>query len=766
MNQNQKFTEQISNPENSKKRVPFWYQLRWNLILFFVLLAVVPVIIAVIISIVQVNIQAREQVRRQLESIAELKRGQITRWLEDSQATLDLFLADPTRKNRIIALGVSSSPETVTQDSLNELMSSAVKAQPLFDELFLYNAKGEVLAASNPTEIGKVVTAQPFFVNSLAENYIQPPYYAVGSAELSMLITRPLINPRGQVIGVLAGRLDLSTLGQIMQDLTGLTETNSGETYLVSLENNYLVTPSRFENEGYSLTQAYHSLGIDQVLKGVNGSDIYENYQRPSVLVIGAYRWIPELQIGLVAEVAEAEALATFERARNSSMAVALMAAVVAAGVGLYSAGRISKPITNLTQVATRIAAGDLNQQVDSSQRNEIGLLAVAFNSMTLQLQQLISSLEERVAARTRRLEIAANLGEHLSAILKVEQLLTEVVNQVKDNFDYYHTHIYLFDDKQERLIVVEGTGIAGAEMKAKKHSIYLNAPTSLVARAARTGEIVRVDNVREVRDWLPNPLLPDTYSEMAVPVILEEKVVGVLDVQQDKVAGLDEGDASLLRTLANQIAIAIRNARQFTEVETALEEARALQRRYLVESWDKSQATRKNVGRVQFSLGESTTLDEAITANAQQQALSHKKPALVTLNGQPDGQGSYQALVAPIMLRDVAIGNMQLHEIDPDRIWSEGELALINAVVEQVAQAAETLRLLNETQERASREELVSQISNKIRRASDMESLLKVAVSELSRVLNPARTFVHVGPEAMLEIQPSVSNSKENGDA
>ena len=104
--------------------------------------------------------------------------------------------------------------------------------------------------------------------------------------------------------------------------------------------------------------------------------------------------------------------------------------------------------------------------------------------------------------------------------------------------------------DPVENLVVAAGTGEAGAEMKAKGHSIRLDARTSLVARAARSGEIVRVDDVREAEDWLPNPLLPHTCSEMAVPIILEGGVVGVLDVQEDKIVGLDEGDANLLRSL------------------------------------------------------------------------------------------------------------------------------------------------------------------------------------------------------------------------
>jgi GAF domain-containing protein len=109
--------------------------------------------------------------------------------------------------------------------------------------------------------------------------------------------------------------------------------------------------------------------------------------------------------------------------------------------------------------------------------------------------------------------------------------------------------------------------------------------------------------------------------------------------------------------------------------------------------------------------------------------------------------------LVAPITLGGTTIGDLQLHGVDPGKEWSESELALIRAVVDQVAQTAENLRLLDETQERASREQLVGQISDRLRRAPDVETLMKVAVSELSRVLDPARTFVRLGPDVKLDL-------------
>ena len=206
----------------------------------------------------------------------------------------------------------------------------------------------------------------------------------------------------------------------------------------------------------------------------------------------------------------------------------------------------LSKPIDNMTEAAGAISRGNYDVSLPPAASKELSVLSVTFEQMAGQLQNLIETLEAQVAARTQRLEIVAQLNEQLNVLLDVEQVVARVVNQIQENFGYYHAHIYLIDDAQENLVVTSGTGKAGAEMKARRHSIPVNAPTSLVARAARTGDIVTVDNVRESDGWLPNPLLPDTKSEMAVPIILEGQVVGVLNVQEDRMAGLDEGDASL----------------------------------------------------------------------------------------------------------------------------------------------------------------------------------------------------------------------------
>jgi len=185
-------------------------------------------------------------------------------------------------------------------------------------------------------------------------------------------------------------------------------------------------------------------------------------------------------------------------------------------------------------------------------------------NFMTRQLRETFDSLEKQ----TQQLETIVEINHRLTSKLHINELGRSIVNRIQTEFDFYHTNIYLLDKTGENLLLFEGPGAAGAEMKANNFGIPFNAEKSLVARAARTGKVVVVDDVQTASDWLPNPLLPATRSEMAVPIIANNRVVGVLDVQEDEVAGFDEGDAKLMQSLANQVAVALTNANLFEQLE------------------------------------------------------------------------------------------------------------------------------------------------------------------------------------------------------
>jgi anti-anti-sigma regulatory factor/HAMP domain-containing protein len=388
--------------------LPRWGQLRWRLVLYFVFLATIPLLGAVSFALIQMRAQSERQVISQLESVVELKRHHIDNWLDANALLINSFLSVSNRHDRLAAFAASASPDTAERAAIGaelrelSLVHSDTGDSP-FHMFFIYNRAGNVLAASDAAQIGKVVTSQPYFAGSLETATVQPPYYAVGSNSLSMVVTHPLRDERGETVGVLAGQVNLDELGKIMLVRTGLGE--SGQTYLVSLENNYLLTPSRWPD--YPLNRTYHSEGIDQALAGQQGAGVYNDYRTPPVAVIGAYRWIPELNAALLAEIEEGEAQALFAQTARLSMALAALAAVVGALIGLFVATRVARPITRLAQVATQITHGALEKRVMIARKDEVGLLAAAFNRMTDRLSQTLAGLEQRVAERTADLERA-----------------------------------------------------------------------------------------------------------------------------------------------------------------------------------------------------------------------------------------------------------------------------------------------------------------------------------------------------------------------
>ena len=677
------------NAEDPELSLPFWRQLRSTLTLSFVFLVVLSVIVVLVVALTQMNLQTQKQAKHQLESIAELKHNEIVRWLEDSQAVLELFLATPNQRAALIALA-DAGMTGVERNSLNSLFEQTAKAHPFFEEIFLYDIHGHILGSSDPIQIGKLVTTQPYFRNSLVRNYIQSPYYRTDKDTLTMVVTHPLIDQgRGQTVGVLVGRLDLSTLEQIMTQRSGLGE--SGETYLVSIENNNFLTPSHFS--GYPLAHAYHSEAIDQVLAGEDGSAMYEDYRNPPVTVFGAYRWIPELQAGLVAKIDRAEALAAFSQALSLSIIVTIMTILLAGVVGFYRVSRISEPIMGVTRAVTRVTVGDINQRVEIPERNEIGLLAHAFNTMTQHLRNLIDSLEVRIHERTHALEISADISSQMAAILDLEELLKYLVNRIQKEFDFYHTHIYLIEEDSEDLVMVEGFGEVGRKLKEQGHR--LPAGQGIVGTVASTNEPFRSNNVADVLNFVQNPLLPNTRSELAVPLRKGDRVLGVLDIQSEQVNRFAPSDLSLMQAIANQIAIAIDNARLLTQTQIAFEEVEYLNQRLTGEVWEKISQEYLTTG-YHYNHGVSVpiTPDRAVWLPPMTQAVTTRQ---VIKQIQPgNGEGPKAELAIPLILRGQVIGALGIKREEASA-WSEDEVLAVEAVANQIALALENARLSEE---------------------------------------------------------------------
>ncbi len=250
-----------------------------------------------------------------------------------------------------------------------------------------------------------------------------------------------------------------------------------------------------------------------------------------------------------------------------------------------YVARQIAQPIRKITEVAQMVTSGDLDVVADVKSADETGVLANAFNQMTAQLRDFIGTLESRVAERTRNLQLAAEVGRTVSQVRSLDVMLTDAAELIRKQFNLYYVQVYLTDSSQSNLILQAGTGKAGEQLLERAHSLSINI-NSINGRAAAEKKSVVISDTTASATFKPNPLLPDTRSEMAVPLMVGDKVVGVLDMQSEKAGSLSQENLAAFEALAGQLAIAIQNANLLEEARQARAEVEAQARRLSRSNW------------------------------------------------------------------------------------------------------------------------------------------------------------------------------------
>jgi len=440
-------------------------------------------------------------------------------------------------------------------------------------------------------------------------------------------------------------------------------------------------------------------------------------------------------------------------------MFIALLVVGTATGAIIVIVRSIAQPVERLTEAATRLAAGHLEERVRVERVDEFGRLAAAFNEMSDQLQVHYNQLEQNVAERTRGLQAAAEVSHAITAMLDPDELLDQVVNLARERFGLYYVGLFLIDKEQEFAILRAGTGAAGLHMLEQGHKLGVGSESMI-------GQCVILDEPRIALDVgdeavrFANPHLPDTRSELALPLRARGQVIGAMTVQSVEEAAFDETNIAVLQTMSDQVAVALDNARLFSESQTALREIQDMQHRYLGQVWAEYLQTTQTTG-YETEHAALPPLGDTILPQVQQ-AVARK--SAVTLQKHPHIPASpHSALVTPIALRGAVIGALGIHDDDETRQWSEEEITLIDAIAERMALAAENLRLLDETQRRAAHEQLVGRISSRVRSSLDPDTILKTTVQELGRALGTRLATIEItGPGGNGGDSPTSPTSKE----
>jgi len=457
----------------------------------------------------------------------------------------------------------------------NSLTSELLKYQAKFPEnveVFLTDLPGVSIATTDRTS-DYLQSDEAWWQDAYKNGqYIGQPEFDASSKTLAINMAVAVRDRNSnRIVGILRTTVNINSLGNVLS--TGLFG-KTGETFI------YL--PDGQEIKLVLNDAGKHDLAVEKANNDINTlTKSADKFQVTSIDNAPSLASLASVSVpdgngnaGLVKSLGwyvvthqdQSEALAPVTKQTRNNLILVVVIVVLADLAALGLAQFLSGPIVRLTAVAERISAGDNTAQAKVETRDEIGILAITFNRMTSQLQETLQGLEQRVAARTKDLAIVAEVGTATATILESKRLLQEVVDLTKERFNLYHSHIYLLDEEGKNLVLTAGAGEPGRIMVSEGRSIPLDREQSLVARAARERKGVTVNDVTQAPDFLPNPLLPDTRSELAVPMIVGGNVIGVFDIQSEQAGRFTDSDVNIQTTLAAQLATSIQNVRSFEQ--------------------------------------------------------------------------------------------------------------------------------------------------------------------------------------------------------
>jgi len=711
--------------------------IRARLLVAFVVVLFVPAGTILPAQVIAGFQAGRQRAIDQLESVATLKEVAIETWLATLQIDLAAVLAEERAFQHTLGLLVESPDPELQRDAYNALQRrflQTVEQTQRFEELLLINPRGQVVLSTDSEQEGRSYFGFTFFQRGLEG---PQPHITWEWGQWWLDSVRPVLDEQGQILGVLAGRTSLTTLNDIMLERTGLGDT--GETFLVSAERAVL-TGLRADTMPYVPADGIYTMVTQE---RNNGSGVYDSYH--GVPVVGVYHWLPELRVVLLAEQEQYEAFSAIYTMLGINVGVALVAVLIAIVASLFIARNIASPLADLSETAKQIASGDLEHVVQMDREDEIGVLAQQFNSMTAQLRELVGSLEQRVSERTRELErrsaflqASAEVGRAASSILDSDQLIQRVVELIRERFDLYYVGLFLVDETREWAVLRAGTGEAGRAMLARGHRLRVGEGMvgwSVAHAQARIALEAEEDTVRKVA-----PELPETRSEAALPLRSRGRVLGALTIQDDQAGAFDEDTIAVLQTMADQVAVALDNARLFTESQEALEASRRAYGELSREAWAK-------LLRAQPDLGYRSREEDVSRSGGVWRSDVERAPQMgETVQGEETDDEGKLPLAVPIKVRDDVIGMLDTYKLAGAGGWTAEEVDLLETLAGRLGEALESARLYQDTQRRAARERLTREIVDKIRRATSVEDMVRTAVDELFSTLGTSRAFVRLG--------------------
>lgn len=504
-----------------------------------------------------------------------------------------------------------------------------------------------------------------------------------------------------------------------------------------------------------SITKRIVAGGTGLLSAQLNGVDTYIAFTRIAATKYGLVVVVPvaEMNTAVISARAETQQAARSTLQRGVLILIGLFGAAISVGIGLSQI--IATPVIRLTKTAEQITAGNLNAKAEVETGDEIGKLANAFNTMTSRLRDAVTNLEQQVAERTaaleRRsteLEAVAELARDIATYRDLDTLLSVTVDLIRERFDFYHAGIFLTDNRNEYAVLRAASGIAGKKMLEGHHKLKIG-ETGIVGYVTATGQPRIALDVGLDAVHFQNPLLPDTRSEIALPLRSRNVTIGALDIQSREPNAFNDETIKIFLLLADQLVAAIENAQLAQQVDATLQELDTAYRTQTQQAWQHAVQARGLIAYEYDGL-QIKPVPHEISSKDLKQLESGK--AIVTTTGHSENDLDHgqarNTLLVPLMILNQVIGVIGLEQDDPNYQWTEEDIAIAEAAARRAALSLENARLLEEAQRRASKERIIGEISTKIGSVVNIDSIIETAVRELGRTMAGAEVAIQIQNE------------------
>jgi len=716
-----------------------WRSLRAQLLVSFIIIVTIPTLLATILSTIGAYVNNEAQVINVLQTVAKLKENQINGVVGKFKVDALEINADPEFSRSALNLLIPGRSDQVTLElyrsfARGRLLNYLNTDKNSYSEFMILNLEGSVVISTDLNADGRSFESELFYRNARDGDFAgfsKNPIFG----DSNLIFSTPIYDTDGQT---LRGILVLRSHANLIIDIVESTPSfNEMETYL--LDNNFLpLTKTR------SVAQTFRTQESESILSNKidNGSGTYKNYA--GEIVLGFYERLDSLNAVFIAEVPRTYILRVSINSLLGSASLAIFAIAIAIAAVAISAESIADPISALAKIAESFAAGKFSTRASFNRRDEIGALGKAYDQMAEQLQEIIGKLEQRVADRTKELEeqtsqlrASAEIARDAASSHNLNELLEKAGTLIQERFKVYHTGIFLLDTNSEFVVLTASPTEAGKQMIADNYKIRVG-EAGIVGRVAFT-EDARITLDTGIDAVLFNhPYLPNTRSEMALPLKVEDRMIGVLDVQSDQAQAFSEDNIAIMQILADQLATAIERTRLLQQVEQNLNDLEHAYGQFTREGWK--------------TLGESGLLSKSgyrfdniriqpITDVPELGDETLRTGRRVTRRTKSNN--SNKNLVAlPIKLRGQTIGVVSANLKDG---YTQNTISTLELAIERLALSLESARLYEEARLRADREQTIAQVTSNITSATEFDAILRTTIEEIGKSISDTEVSIQI---------------------